>query len=153
MLKKCISGLTFIAPLSRSSRPEVFCKKDVLKNFAKFTGKHLWQSAFFNKVAGLRPKTLLKIKLWHRCFPVNFAKTLRIPFFIEHLWWLLLSLHWSHVNGIFSSNPANIYLFKINNRSTRKKCETTRLNSKIFYLFSAYPSKLSNVMKNNLMYT
>ena len=25
----------------RSSRPEVFCKKDVLKNFAKFTGKHL----------------------------------------------------------------------------------------------------------------
>ena len=25
----------------RSSRPEVFCKKDVLRNFAKFTGKHL----------------------------------------------------------------------------------------------------------------
>ena len=34
----------------RSSRPEVFCKKDVLKNFAKFTGKHLRQSLFFNKV-------------------------------------------------------------------------------------------------------
>ena len=28
----------------RSSRPEVFCKKGVLKNFAKFTGKHLCQS-------------------------------------------------------------------------------------------------------------
>ena len=26
----------------------------------------------------------------HRCFPVNFAKFLRTPFFIEHLWWLLL---------------------------------------------------------------
>ena len=25
----------------RSSRPEVFCKKGVLRNFAKFTGKHL----------------------------------------------------------------------------------------------------------------
>ena len=25
--------------LTRSSRPEVFCKKDVLRNFAKFTGK------------------------------------------------------------------------------------------------------------------
>ena len=25
--------------LSRSSRPEVFCKKGVLRNFAKFTGK------------------------------------------------------------------------------------------------------------------
>ena len=26
----------------RSSRPDVFCKKGVLRNFAKFTGKHLW---------------------------------------------------------------------------------------------------------------
>ena len=37
----------------RSSRPEVFCKKGVLRNFTKFTGKHLCQSLFFNKVAGL----------------------------------------------------------------------------------------------------
>ena len=33
------------------SRPEVFCKKGVLKNFAKSTGKHLYQSLIFNKVA------------------------------------------------------------------------------------------------------
>ena len=26
--------------------PEVFCKKGVLRNFAKFTGKHLCQSFF-----------------------------------------------------------------------------------------------------------
>ena len=44
----------------RSSLPEVFNKKGVLRNFAKFTGKHLCQSLFFNKVAGLRPATLLK---------------------------------------------------------------------------------------------
>ena len=31
----------------------MFCKKGVLKNFTKFTGKHLCQSLFFNKVAGL----------------------------------------------------------------------------------------------------
>ena len=37
---------------NRSSLPEVFCKKGVLRNFAKFTGKHLCQSLFFNKVAG-----------------------------------------------------------------------------------------------------
>ena len=37
----------------KSSRPEVFWRKGVLRNFAKFTGKHLCQSFFFNKVAGL----------------------------------------------------------------------------------------------------
>ena len=36
--------------------------------------------------------TLFKKRLWHRCFPVNFVKFLRTPFFIEHLWWLLLRL-------------------------------------------------------------
>ena len=70
----------------RSSRPEVFCKKGVLRNFTKFKGKHLYQSVFFNKVAGLRPATLLKKRLWHRCFPVNFVEFLRTPFFIKHLW-------------------------------------------------------------------
>ena len=49
-----------------------------------FTGKHLCQSLFFNKVAGLR------LRLWHRCFPVNFAKFLRTPFFTKYLRWLLL---------------------------------------------------------------
>ena len=33
----------------------------------------------------------LKKRLWHRCFPVNFAKFLRTHFLTEHLWWLLLS--------------------------------------------------------------
>ena len=35
-----------------SSRPEVFCKKSVLRNFVEFTGKHLCQSLFLNKVVG-----------------------------------------------------------------------------------------------------
>ena len=63
----------------KSSRPEVFCRKGALRNFEKFTAKHLCQSLFFNKVAGL-----LKKRLSHRCFPVNFAKFLRTPFFTEH---------------------------------------------------------------------
>ena len=46
--------------LSRSRRPEVFCKKDILRNFTQLTGKQLCQSLFFNKVANLRPATLLK---------------------------------------------------------------------------------------------
>ena len=63
----------------RKSRPDVFCKKGILENFAKFTGKHLCQSLFFNKVAMLRPANVLKMRLWHSCFPVNFAKFLRTP--------------------------------------------------------------------------
>ena len=85
----------------RSSRPEVFCKKGVLRNFAKFTGKHLCQSLFFNKVAGLRSATLLKKRLWHRCFPVNFAKFLGTPFFTEHLRWLLLRFSEMQIDRIY----------------------------------------------------
>ena len=38
----------------RSSRLEVFCKKSVLRNSAKFTRKHLGQNLFVNKVGGWR---------------------------------------------------------------------------------------------------
>ena len=41
---------------NRSSHPEMFFKKDVLRNFTKFTGKHLYQSLFLRKVAGLSLK-------------------------------------------------------------------------------------------------
>ena len=51
--------------LYRSSRPELFCEKGVLRSFAKFTGKHLYQSFFFNKVGDLRPASLLKKRPWH----------------------------------------------------------------------------------------
>ena len=40
-------------------------EKIVLKNFAKFTGKHLCHSLFFNKVAGARPATFLEKRLRH----------------------------------------------------------------------------------------
>ena len=63
----------------RSSRPDVFCKKGVFKSLTKCTGKHMCHSLFFNKVVGLMPATLLKKRLRHRCFPVNFVK------FYKHL--------------------------------------------------------------------
>ena len=68
----------------RSSPEEVFCKKDVLRNFTKFPGKHLCQSLF------------LKKRLWHRCFPVNFTKFLRTHFLTEHLQWLLPGFQSEH---------------------------------------------------------
>ena len=60
--------LAYIAIL-RSSRLEVFCKKGVLKHFAKFIGKLLCRSLIFHKVAGRLGK-----RLQHRCFSVNFAR-------------------------------------------------------------------------------
>ena len=92
--KSCLPQ-TFLGPFLNtlshifgSSHPKVFCKKGVLRNFAKFTGTHLCQSPFLIKLQ--TPATLLKIRLWHRYFYVNFAKFLRTPFFTEYLWWRLL---------------------------------------------------------------
>ena len=45
------------------------------QKFRKYTGKHLCQSLFFNKVAGL----------WHRCLPVSFPKFLRTLFYRKPL--------------------------------------------------------------------
>ena len=69
--------------LSRSSRPELFCKKRVLRNFVKFSGKHLWQSLFYNKVSGLKPVIFLKRETLAQAFSSK-------SFFVEHFWWLLL---------------------------------------------------------------
>ena len=63
--------MQFLAISSKLSPPLVDPNwetlKVVLKKFVKFTGKHLCQSLFFNKVTGL-------------CFPVNFANFLGTPF-------------------------------------------------------------------------
>ena len=52
-----------------SSRPEVFCRKGVLSNFAKFTGKHLCQSLFFNKVADLN----ISGRLYFHCISIPYS--------------------------------------------------------------------------------
>ena len=56
----------FMVMWKEEQPPEVFCKKDVLRKFVKFTRKHLCQRLFFNKVAGI-------------------AKLLRTTFLTEHL--------------------------------------------------------------------
>ena len=58
----------------RSSHPEVFCKKGVLRNFPKFTGKYLCQSLFFNKVVGLRPGIFIKKETMAQVFSCEFCE-------------------------------------------------------------------------------
>ena len=87
-LKECVAGaiplcnlgwqLTCFIPLLsfyRSSPQRCSVKKSVLKNFIKFTGKHLCQGLFLIKF-------LLTKRLWHRCFLVNFVKFSRTLFYI-----------------------------------------------------------------------
>ena len=84
---------TYIVPpdfILRSSHLRCSVRKGVLRNFAKFTGKHLCESLFFNKISGLRPAILFKKRFWHRYFPVNFSKSLTTPFLTKHLRWRLL---------------------------------------------------------------
>ena len=78
MINKCHTR--YCSVCYRSSRPEVFCKKGVLRNFAKFTGKHLCHSLCFNKVVGLLATSFKKI-LWRRCFLVNFCEISKNTFF------------------------------------------------------------------------
>ena len=64
MLLNCSYELhCYEAQQFRSSHRRCSVRKGVLKNFAKFTAKHLYQSLIFNKAAGLRPPTLLKKRL------------------------------------------------------------------------------------------
>ena len=57
-----------------------FFKWGVLKNSANFTEKHLCQSLYFNNVMKVILIKVLKKRLWHRCFPVNFATISRTLF-------------------------------------------------------------------------
>ena len=52
-------------------------RKDVLKNFAKFRGKHLCLSLFFNKVAGA--EALAQV------FSCEFCEISKSTFFAEYL--------------------------------------------------------------------
>ena len=60
----------------RSSRPEVFCKNTVLRNFAKFKGKHLCQSIFFNNFFTEHLRWLLLIRSGKSFHPLQFIYSL-----------------------------------------------------------------------------
>ena len=69
---------------NRSTHQRSSLNKGVLKNFAKFTAKHLCQSLSFNKVLGLRSATLLKKETLAQVFSCEFCKIFKNTFFTEH---------------------------------------------------------------------
>ena len=79
----------------KSIRPDVFCKRVFSKPSQNVQDNTCVGVSFFNKVAGLKPETLLRKRFRHRCFPVNFAKILRTLFLqntSSGCFWKLLKL-------------------------------------------------------------
>ena len=123
----------------------MFCKKGVLRNFAKFTGKHLCQSLFSNKVASLTPATLLKKRLWHRCFPVNFAKFLRTPFFTEQPPWVPLEYD-NNTNSDNSNSNCNDNNKKNGNSNGNSDNKNKNINNDNVYFCNIFSLSVSNNM-------
>ena len=63
-----------------NSSAGVFLKTVLLKSSPDSQKNTCVGVSFFNKVAALRPATLLKKRLWHKCFPANLVKFSRSPF-------------------------------------------------------------------------
>ena len=115
VLYEAHTSLSSIVFTFRISRSEVFCKKYILRSFTKFTGKHLCQSLFSNKIADLRPATLLKKETLSQVFSSGFCKIFENTFFTEHLWttasnkltWRLIPLKIISLN-IFTKSAASL---------------------------------------------
>ena len=80
MLQQCFESLY------RSSRPEVFLGKRVLKIYRKFTGEHPCQSEISIKLLC----NFIEITLRHGCSPVNLLHIFRTPFSKNTSGWLFL---------------------------------------------------------------
>ena len=63
----------------RSSHQRCSIKKGVLRNFTKFTGKHLCQGHFFKRDS-FKKEALTQV------FSCEFCEISRNTFFTEHLW-------------------------------------------------------------------
>ena len=94
---------------------------------------------------GLRPATLLKKRLWHRCFPVYFSKFLR-TLFLQSTSRLLLIIHIkktfiftnfidldSNSNSILCF-PVGKYMHKVNPKGTRTRFTNAVLASLLLTL-------------------
>ena len=81
-------------PILEAATKGVLCKKVLLEISQNAQENTCARVSFLIK---LQPATLLKKRLWHRCFPVDFGKFLRTPSYIEHLWWFHLHFVFSRI--------------------------------------------------------
>ena len=70
---------------TRSSHRTCSLRKSVLRYFAKFTGKHMCQSFYFNKVAD-QACNFIKIQILAQVFSCEFSKISKNTSFTEYVW-------------------------------------------------------------------
>ena len=94
-----------ISPNNRSTHRRCSVKKCVLRNFAKFTGKHLCQSLCFNEVAGTAAQV----------FSCEFCEISKNTFFTEHLRTTASATNGtvSHMAFVYHSKAAIDYSMKL----------------------------------------
>ena len=113
-LRTAAPGNEMITQINRSSHHRCSMKKGVCSNFAKFTGKHLYHSLFFNKVSG------------NRRFPVHFAKFLRAPIFQNTSGRLFLNKEWIWITIRCSNTHSSERNLMCRNRTTIASCSKSR---------------------------
>ena len=95
---QCINYIMIISKKKkndRSSHPEVFLGKGVLKIWSKFTGEHPCRSVISVKLQS----NFIEITLWHGCSPINLLHILRTPFPRNTSGWPLIKSCWKVVDA------------------------------------------------------
>ena len=89
-------------------------EKKVLLSILQNSQKHVCQSLYFNKFQAPVPATLLKKRLWHSCFPVNFVKFLKTPA-TEYLQATASAIYGQHIfhNNVFTNFQRYHFLIMI----------------------------------------
>ena len=122
-----------VSPSLRSSYSQMFFIISVLKNFAVFTGKHLYYYLFIFSYCNMCISSLGKLPfadgLRNRCSWYSLNN------FLEHLWWLLLFLE-----DFFSVSPSfykNIFVSMYLRDKNKNKFISILCKDK-FYLVSSF---------------
>ena len=103
-------------------------KKGILKNFAKFTGKHLCQSLFFNKVVE-QNFNLFKKETLAQVFSCEFCKFFKSIFFTEYIW--TTASEWSMSVPSISSN-SNLEMLSSSDELYKKWRKSNRGNDESY---------------------
>ena len=110
----------------RINCPEVSCKKGVLKNFSKFTGKHLCQILVLKKLQSLACN-FIKKEILTQAFSCEFCEISKNTFFYRNICGRL-RLFWSEKEKL---NRLSFFEKTLSKTQLRKKVGSNNLDTRI----------------------